>query len=105
MLEPWHIWIFLITLSGVISFLAIQQYIISNSPHWLILTIMLYIFILYAYTKALTYHNSSYVYIISKIMGVIFVIIAGKIMYGQTISIKQWIGLIFGIMAIILLGK
>lgn len=103
-MESWHFWITLSALAGAIAFIAIQTYkTISPMFELLFLAILLHIFVVYGYTKSLSEDNSSILYAISNIMAIIFVVIIGKYIFKNTISTKQYIGLIIGIISLFLL--
>ena len=100
-------WLILIIISSVTYVLMAKFFICTNNPGKRVLYIFIVIictFIsFFSYTKILKSQQLSNTYLFAKVGAVVLVFIFGIFYFGDKMTVKNWIGAIAALVAIVLL--
>lgn len=99
------LWIVIVVLADTIPLPLIKAYVKSNNYLYLIISILLYIILIYTYIKLLLTYNVSSLYPTLKIFSILVVVGYGILILKEKLHLLNYIGLILGILAIFLLLK
>lgn len=97
-------YIILAAIASVIPIILIKKYITDRKIKYIILAMFVYLFEFFIYSKLFEYGCCGIFYSITKILAIVIIILISITFYHEPIKTKQIIGLIFGIIAIVLLG-
>jgi drug/metabolite transporter (DMT)-like permease len=91
---------------SAVPVILVQQYLKTDkTKHYLILlSIISYIIVILFYIEIFEFRNAAIGHSIIKYISIIFVFIVGIFYYEQKITMKQYIGVILGLVAIYLLS-
>jgi multidrug transporter EmrE-like cation transporter len=83
----------------------IKKYITTKNSLWIGLAMLWYVLIIWLYTIILTVDNMSVIYSILKVLDILIVLGFGVLMFKESLTMRQIIGIVFAIIAVVLLSK
>jgi uncharacterized membrane protein len=96
-------WIGVSAILGTLPIIFIKEYIHSPNIVYIIIIVISYVSLTYTYYKLFQLGNMSKLYPIAKIISISIVVVTGILLFGDELTPKVIIGLIFTITAILLL--
>jgi multidrug transporter EmrE-like cation transporter len=99
---------FWILASGTLGALVIpfvKQYTITKNSLWIILSLLAYCFLIYAYTIVLNSRDIAVIYPLLKIISILFVVFVSIFIFQNSINTETIIGIILAIISISILAK
>jgi multidrug transporter EmrE-like cation transporter len=103
-LIPWYL-IVLGAITSAIPALCMKQYAHSHEIHWLLISLISYIILLYVYYKLFEFSGVSVLYPLLKVLSILFVIGTGVLVFGEKITINIAAGILLGVGSIYLLSN
>jgi multidrug transporter EmrE-like cation transporter len=98
-----YVWYLIAASAAAVPIPLIKTYLNDNNNIWIISAIVSYLILVWAYVIVLQDNKISTIYPILKVLSVILVVISGKLIYDEQIQLREYIGILFGIIAIYLL--
>ena len=83
----------------------IKKYILTKNLLWIGLAILWYMAILWLYTIILSVNDISIIYSILKVIDLLLVVGFGVLMFKESLTMRQIIGIVLAIIAVLLLSK
>jgi multidrug transporter EmrE-like cation transporter len=83
----------------------IKKYITTKNSLWIGLAMLWYVLIIWLYTIILTVDNMSIIYSILKVLDILIVLGFGVLMFKESLTMRQIIGIVFAIITVVLLSK
>lgn len=101
-------YLFLIILASILSIagiLAAKLFVKTGEKHWwfIVLAVLLDIVIIFVYIILLKNHKMGSTYTVIKILSIIIITIIGYFFLKEKVTFKNCVGILFGIVALILL--
>ena len=84
--------------------ILIKKYINTNDFNLIIFSVLSYLFLIYFYSIILRNSNLSIAYPLLKVFSVLIIVVSSILYFKEDLSSTHLIGIIFGIIAIILLS-
>lgn len=98
------LWIFIASLAAAAPIYLIKKYWQNPDFMYIILIILTYVVLTYAYLMIFKNHDISVAYAFLKVLSIILVVIIGIFVFKESVQTKTYVGIIFGIIALILLA-
>ncbi len=98
-------YLILATILALLAIYFIKQYISNKNNIYLVLTILSYLLLIYAYIKLFEKAEVSSTYTILQILQILIVLVMGIIFFKESINMTKMIGIILGTISIYFLLK
>jgi multidrug transporter EmrE-like cation transporter len=98
-----YLWSLLAIISMICASICIKYSIVNDNINWFCCAILLYVILSLCYLKLYSNNNVSIIYTVINILAIICMTCIGFIFFNEKCNINIILGLIFGILAIILL--
>jgi len=92
-------------IASAIPALCMKQYTHSHEIHWLLMSFISYIILMYVYYKLFEFTGVSILYPFLKVLSILFVIGTGVCFFGEQITINIATGILLGVGSIYLLSN
>lgn len=79
---------------SILFVLGIKYYLKYDNVLFLVGVLLIQIIAIYIYIELLKNNNSGTLYCISKIVSIIIILILSILLFGEQMTLKQWIGII-----------
>ena len=99
-----YIWFIVAAVASVVPATLIKKYSVDKSYIWIVLSILTYLLLIYAYTKILDHRNVSSVYSFLKGISILLVVLFGFVFFGEIPNLGTVLGMIFAIISVYLIG-
>lgn len=103
-LIPWYL-IVVGAIASALPALCMKEYAHSYEMHWLFISFISYIILMYAYYKLFEFSRVSVLYPLLKVLSILFVIGTGICFFGEQITINIAAGILLGVGSIYLLSN
>jgi len=100
--EPMYL-ILLGAIASAIPALCMKEYAHRHEIHWLLISFISYIILMYVYYKLFEFTEVSVLYPLLKVLSILFVIGTGVCFFNEQITIKIAAGILLGVGSIYLL--
>jgi multidrug transporter EmrE-like cation transporter len=101
-------WVVIADFCGALPVFFIRKYnenIEKHQYYLIIISIISYLFLIYAYTIILNDNNIATMYTRVKVISILIVVFFGVIVYNNKLQLKSYLGIILGIAAVYLLSS
>ena len=99
-------WMIIATIIAIIPVYFIKKYIMTNNYFYIIITIFLYMILLYSYINLFTLSGEiMIVYTILQILQILLVVMIGMLIFNEKLTIKKIIGIVTGCISIYFLSN
>jgi multidrug transporter EmrE-like cation transporter len=98
-------WFLVAAITAALPIPFIKTYTKTKNIGWIILSVISYLILIYAYSIVLTDRNISIVYPILKVLSIIIVVFTGLIFFYNKLDMKSWFGIFLGTLSIYLLSS
>ena len=98
------IWFFIAALAAAIPIALIKVYTETKDMIWIVLSVISYCILIFAYSIVLSERNITIIYPILKVLSIILVILAGFLIFNNHLDMKSLFGILLGIASIYLLS-
>jgi multidrug transporter EmrE-like cation transporter len=98
-------WFFVAAIAAAIPIPFIKFYTETHNKFWIILSVISYVTLVYAYSIILSHKNIAIVYPVLKVLSVLIVIITGLLVFNNKLDFTTMVGIFLGISSIYLLSS
>ena len=92
-------------IASALPALCMKEYAHSHEMHWLFISFISYVILMYAYYKLFEFSRVSVLYPLLKVLSILFVIGTGVCFFGEQITSRIGLGLLLGVGSIYLLSN
>jgi multidrug transporter EmrE-like cation transporter len=95
--------LYISVLLSILFVLGIKYYLKYDNVLFLVGVLLIQIIAIYIYIELLKNNNSGTLYCISKIVSIIIILILSILLFGEQMTLKQWIGIILACVGLYLI--
>ena len=95
--------LYISVLLSILFVLGIKYYLKYDNFLFLGAVLLIQIIAIYIYVELLKNNNSGTLYCISKIVSIIVILILSILLFGEQMTLKQWMGVVLACVALILI--
>jgi multidrug transporter EmrE-like cation transporter len=99
------VWYLLAATAAAVPIPLIKQYTLTNDFIWVILSIISYFFLVFAYVMILSTQDIASVYPFLKVLSVLIVVASGLLFFNSTLDIATVAGILLGAASLYLLSS
>jgi len=98
-----YVWFGVAIIASSLGAMFIKKYTLANDLSYIFLAFIMFAILIYSYVNIYTGNDVGPMYAIVHILQLIFVVLIGYVIFNETLTITQIIGLILSIFAMYLL--